>query len=270
MKQGTDAQRDSDYLEIIRSSLRICLDYKPAFGQGRHGGITLNQFQQLYQQDEFYAWFGLDSPLVYKAHKVSGGMTSIYRQVGMACQLLFSRILQDALGISTADAQWSYQIPAGKGKSRKLSLDGRIPLAALATTQSRSAVQSWLGEAATRLGVEKRIAAGLDGAVFEVRQGYKSNDAKRQNADVANASSAYMYRYLPVMVVFSVQIPTPLAERYQRARWLILRGTSHGSSVDSTYVFCREILGYNLGAFFKRNSSAIKQETMSVFKGLLQ
>ena len=270
MKQGTYAQRDLDYLEIIRTALRVCLDYKPAFGQGRKGGLTLNQFQKLYQEDEFYTWFGLDSPLFYKAHKAAGGMTSIYRQVGMACQRLFSQILQDKLRLSPSDAQWSYEMPNGKDKSRKLSLDGRIPLIKLSNPAHRSTVESWLSDAATLLGVEKRIAAKLNGAVFEVRQGYKSNDAKRQNADVANAASAYAKGYLPVMVIFSSQIPESLINRYERNRWLILRGTTHGSSVDSTYVFCYKVLGYDLGAFFNRNSSAIKQETMAVVEELLR
>jgi hypothetical protein len=110
----------------------------------------------------------------------------------------------------------------------------------------------------------------LQGCVFEVRQGYKSNDAKRQNADVSNAGNAFAHRYLPVMVLLSVQIPDNLAERYQRAHWLILRGTVSGKPTDSTYVFCRDVLGYDLAGFFRRNSAAIKAETLAVFEGLLR
>ena len=109
-----------------------------------------------------------------------------------------------------------------------------------------------------------------DRAVFEVRQGYKSNDAKRQNADVSNAANAFAYRYLPFMLLLSVQIPDNLAERYTRARWLILRGTVSGSTMESTYAFCRDVLGYDLAAFFRRNSAAIKTETLAVFEGLLR
>lgn len=46
----------------------------------------------------------------------------------------------------------------------------------------------------------------LKGAVFEVRQGYKSKDAKRQNADIANAAAAYTQAYLPCVVMLSSQI----------------------------------------------------------------
>ncbi|RJP34306.1 MAG: hypothetical protein C4547_11050 [Phycisphaerales bacterium] len=101
---------DGPYLDIIRAALRVCRDYRPAFGRGRGGGITLEQFQQIYREDEFYSWFGLDSPLVYAAHKAAGGITSVYRQVGIGCQRLFQQLLQDTLGLSAADATWSYEV----------------------------------------------------------------------------------------------------------------------------------------------------------------
>ncbi len=262
--------QDVRYLELICGALRVCLNYKPACGRGRIGGVTLEEFQRIYRDDEFYSWFGLDSPLVYAAHKAAGGMTSIYRQIGIGCQLLFHRILQDTLALSPADAAWSYKVPTTKGKSRTLALDGRITIANIAGSPRRPAVELWLKEAAARLGLKGRNAANLGGAVFEVRQGYKSNDAKRQNADVSNAASAYAYRYLPVMLLLSVQIPDNLAERYARARWLMLRGTVAGSTIDSSYAFTREVLGYDLAGFFRRNSTAIKSETLAVFEGLLK
>jgi len=121
-----------------------------------------------------------------------------------------------------------------------------------------------------QIGLKGKNAANLRGAMFEVRQGCKSNDAKRQNADVSNAASAYAFRYLPVMLLLSMQIPANLAERYTRARWLILRGTMSGTTLDSTYEFARAVLGYDLASFFRRNASAIKNDTLAVFEGLLK
>src|SRR5882672_4706483 len=95
---------DERYLALIRSALRVCLNYKPAFGHGRGDGISLERFQQIYSEDEFYSWFGLNSPLVYAAHKAAGGMTSVYRQIGIGCQMLFQRLLRDQLGLSVADS----------------------------------------------------------------------------------------------------------------------------------------------------------------------
>lgn len=261
---------DERYLDLIQNALRVCLNYKPAFGRGKGDGISLERFQQIYQEDEFYSWFGLDSPLVYAAHKAAGGMTSVYRQIGLGCQLVFQYVLQDTLALTAADATWSYIVKVKGAKSRTLALDGRIPLNKINSTAARKRVKKWLAEATDSVGLKGKAAAGLEGCVFEVRQGYKSNDAKRQNADVSNAANAFANRYLPVMVLLSVQIPANLADRYQRAQWLLLRGTVSGKSTDSTYVFCREVLGYDLAGFFRRNSDVIKAETLAVFEGLLR
>ena len=261
---------DEKYLALIRSALRVCLDYTPAFGQGKGDGITLARFQQIYGADEFYSWFGLDSPLVYAAHKAAGGMTSVYRQIGLGCQLIFQRVLEDTLGLSPAEAIWSYNVRVRGARDRKLALDGRIPLDKIADPMARDRCAAWLAEASKAVGLPHRSTEALDGCVFEVRQGYKSNDAKRQNADISNAANAFAYRYLPVMLILSLQIPGNLAARYARAHWLILRGTLHGGPTDSTYVFCRDVLGYDLVGFFRRNSKAIRIETLAVFEGLLR
>ncbi|HLY31295.1 MAG TPA: hypothetical protein VKQ36_09715 [Ktedonobacterales bacterium] len=83
---------DEPYLELIVKAIRLSASYKPMFGQGRGGGLTLEQFRSLYGADAFYSWFGLDSPLIYSAHRVSGGLTSMYRQIGFSC--LWSRCSQ--------------------------------------------------------------------------------------------------------------------------------------------------------------------------------
>lgn len=272
MTTTTPVHSDGDerYLAVIRSSLRICMSYKPAFGQGKGQGISLKDFQRIYREDEFYAWFGLDSSLVYSAHKAAGGLTSVYRQIGLGCQLVFQEVLQDMLGLTASEATWSYQVKAKGAKPRTLALDGRIPLADIKRAAVRKRVDAWLSSAAQSAGLNGKRATSLDGCVFEVRQGYKSNDAKRQNADVSNAANAFAHRYLPVMLLLSTQIPESLASRYQRAHWLILRGTVNGTAVDSTYAFTREVLGYDLAGFFRRNSNAIKAETLAVFEELLK
>ena len=109
---------DDKYLEIVSDALRVCSQYNPKFGRGKKGGYTLDEFQDLYQSDPFYSWFGLDSPLVYAAHKAAGGMTSVCRQIGIACERVFRTVLQDTLGLTTEQANWSYTVPSttkGKG-----------------------------------------------------------------------------------------------------------------------------------------------------------
>jgi hypothetical protein len=249
--------------------LAVCADYRPKFGHGRKGGLSLEQFQQLYESDPFYSWFGLSAPLMYMAHKAAGGMTSVYRQIGIGCQWVFVEILKDHLGLDDETANWSYSIRSRGSRSRRLSLDGRIPTQAVSDPQAKQRVIRWLDSAVDMLELPAASRRSLQGAVFEVRQGYKSKDSKRQNADIANASSAYAYHYLPVALLLSSQIDEDVAERYERARWLLLRGTVQGTSLDSAYVFFREVVGYDLAAFFQRHSAALKQQVETVLGKLL-
>lgn len=259
---------DTSYLETILAPVRACKTYRPKFGHGSE--FTLEQFRALYQADPFYAWFGLDSPLMYTAHRAAGGMTSIYRQIGIGCQRLFQHILIDQLGLNPEQTSWSYQIKQRGGKKRILSLDARIDPANIGDRERRTEVARWLKIAAKELEVAPALQRILKGSVFEVRQGYKSKDSKRQQADIANASAAYSATYLPVLLLLSTQIDEDVAERYRNARWLILRGSVKGSPTTSTYSFCREVLGYDLAAFFERNSGQLKIEIESILKTLLE
>ena len=86
--------KDLHYLAIVLDPIRVCARYKPKFGRGaKEEGLTLEQFQTLYHSDCFYRWFGLDNRLMYAAHKAAGGMTSVYRQIGIGCEKLFRTIL---------------------------------------------------------------------------------------------------------------------------------------------------------------------------------
>ena len=110
----------------------------------------------------------------------------------------------------------------------------------------------------------------LAAAVFEVRQGYKSKDSKRQNADLANAIAAYTQQYLPVLVVMSLQFDTDLRTRYESGRWGVLTGAiDTDDAYTSTYAFCHQILGYDLAAFFERNSGELRREVESVVSTVL-
>ncbi len=260
---------DSAYLALVSDAIRVCASYRPRFGHGRAGGFTLAQFQRLYQEDPFYSWFGLDNPLMYAAHKAAGGMTSVYRQIGIGCQWLFNRILRDQLGLDEDAANWSYKVKSSGSKDRVLSLDARIPLTSLPADSRGATVRSWLAEAAARLELTEKAKRSLEGAVFEVRQGYKSKDSKRQNADVANAANAYAHQYLPVVTVLSTQIDSDVADRYRRARWLLLVGTTGGSPFESTYAFVRDVVGYDLAAFFERNAASLRSEIDTVLRSLL-
>lgn len=259
-------EHDEEYCRIILTPLEVCRHYKPRFGHGE--AMTLEEFRALYRSDPFYSWLGLDSPLLYAAHKAAGGMTSLYRQIGIGCQRLFQKVLMDTLALSEEQSKWSYEVIRSGGKKQTLSLDGRIPLNDIRDDTRRLTLVEWLESACDAVGITTRKP--FQGAVFEVRQGYKSKDSKRQNADIANAAAAYSESYLPVLLLLSTQIDDDIAERYQSARWLILRGRTVGTALDSSYEFCRRILGYDLAQFFQRNSTTFRTEIEGILEALLR
>ena len=262
---------DKDYLEILTAYIQVCARYKPKLGRGAKGGYELDEFQRIYRADPFYNWLGLDNPLMYAAHKAAGGMTSIYRQIGIGCEFLFRRILQDQLELNDNDVRWSYTLPpAGGRKARKLHLDARIPVSSIADTARRRRVRSWMRDTARRIDVDSAVAKTLQGIVFEIRQGYKSKDSKRQNADIANAVTAYTKGLLPCAGILSLQIDEDIAQRYRNERWVVLTGlTGNASPHESIYRFCKDVVGYDLAGFFQRNSSTLKKEIEIVLTTLL-
>ncbi|WP_058867826.1 hypothetical protein [Chloracidobacterium thermophilum] len=262
---------DRHYLDIVLEPLRVCAGYKPRFGQGSKGeGLTLEQFQELYRADPFYNWFGLDNPMMYAAHKAAGGMTSIYRQIGIGCERFFRVILRDSLGLSDEAVTWSYETILPAGKKRTLYLDGRVPLAQISNNAKKQRFREWMEQAAKQVGVASKVIATLDGTVFEIRQGYKSKDAKRQNADIANAATAYTKAYLPCAAILSTQIDADVLHRYKGAKWVVLTGTVGANNpLVSTYDFMRDVVGYDLEGFFRRNSQHLRREVETILNALL-
>ncbi len=263
-------ERDQEYLAHIVNAIRVCADYRPKLGHGSVKGYSVAEFRRIYRSDPFYHWIGLDNPLMYAAHKAAGGMTSIYRQIGIGCENLFRKVLQDSLALSADDVKWSYSVKTRRGKTRTLYLDARIPMASVADTARRRAITQWIATAAGELGISDRVASTLLGVVFEVRQGYKSKDSKRQNADIANAATAYTKAYLPCAAILSLQIDDDIALRYRNERWALLTGsTTEKSPQKSLYAFMRAVVGYDLAAFFQRHSEELKTEVNAVLSKLL-
>lgn len=268
MNQPRD--KDKEYIAFILDAIRVCANYRPKLGHGARAGYSLQEFQKMYHKDPFYSWLGLDNPLMYAAHKAAGGMTSIYRQIGIGCENLFRKVLQDSLDLGEDAVRWSYTVKRVRGKVRTLYLDARIPTDVIPCPKARAAVREWIAQSAKELEVDTRVAASLQGIVFEVRQGYKSKDSKRQNADIANAATAYTKGYLPCAAILSLQIDDDIALRYRNERWILLTGnTAEKSPHKSTYAFMRQVVGYDLAAFFQRHSRVLKAEVNRALTKLL-
>ncbi len=161
---------------------------------------------------------GFDSPLMFAAHKAAGGTTSIYRQLGIGCERLFRQVPRDELDLSADQVAWSYEVlpelddddTSTLAKARVLSLDGRVELADVADSSVRGRVGDWIDQQRAAL----NISIELKGAVFEVRQGYKSADSKRVNGDLTNAAQALGHGFLPVLTIMSNQINRSVRARY--------------------------------------------------------
>lgn len=255
------------YLELFLQPILVCKDYKPKFGNSQVSeGYTLEDFKSLYGSDPFYSWIGLDSPLMYSAHKAGGGMTSVYRQVGIACEHLFRQILIDTAEYEKDEmASWSYSSKTRSGQEKKLSLDGCLGFSDIRNEGLLARSKKWLGSYCRQI----KARRPKNGIVFEVRQGYKSKDSKRQNADIDNATVAWANGYLPVFAIFSSQIDTDVVLRYRNNRCGILVGSNQDDSAISLFAFTKEVLEYDLAGFFMRNTKEIKKSINEVLEFLL-
>lgn len=261
--------RDDKYVSVLVEPIRRCRTYRPAFGQGRADeGLTVAQFKALYGGDPLYSWVGLDSDAVYAAHRAAGGITSVYRQLGIGCERLFRTIIQDQLGLTSAQSNWSYKVVGSGGKTQTLTLDARIESKHVRNPAARRQVKDWLDRTWDHLGGEED-AKPQRGAVFEVRQGYKSADSKRQNADLRNAVQAYTQGYLPVIAIFSQQVSATVAKRYRANKMPVLIGELNGDDLTSTFQFVSGVLGYDIVAFFERNADRIRSDVVSILETLL-
>ncbi len=264
-------KKDQKYFDIIMEPLLFCKNYKPKFGHGGRKGYNLKQFREFYSSDPFYHWMGLDTPLMYTAHKAAGGMTSVYRQLGIGCERLFRTILQDQFGLTDEQSRWSYKVARAGGREGTLSLDARIDMENITKKRKHRKLEIWMLEAAIILDINPKVQEALKGVVFEVRQGYKSKDSKRQNADIANAATAYTKGYLPCASILSMQIDNDIAIRYTTEKWLLLKGSiQNDNSHESVYAFMDQVVGYDLSGFFERNKKSFKRKIAVVLKSLLE
>ena len=262
-------ERDPYYVALLLDALKECENYRPAFGSEGVDGVSLESFRQLYASDPLYHWVGLDSPMMYAAHKAAGGMTSVYRQLGIGCERLVREVVKDNLNLTADRVAWSYKYEKENGAPGVHTLDARIDTEHLKDGRARTRLAAWLAAVAQSLRLPPRRAKALRGTVFEVRQGYKSADSKRQNADLRFGMRAYNENYLPVVALVSTQVSAPVCRRYRSAQLLVLLGSLEDDERVSTFAFLRKVVGYDLAAFFGRNSERLRSEFTKVLAVLL-
>ncbi len=261
-------QFDEQLLEIFLAPVRKCALYKPAFGKGKSEGLTLSGFRALYGSDYFYAWLGLDDPSVYAAHKAAGGLTSVYRQIGIGSERLFRSILNHSLGLSESQLNWSYDYQKPDGKFGTHTLDAAIRLEDLSDRDSNR-IKEWLSLSQQTVGSSSSGVIAPVGVVFEVRQGYKSADSKRQNADLRYGVRAYQAGLLPAFAIMSSQVSEPVLRRYRSDGMLVLTGVLDNDPTVSTFAFLNQVVGFNLEGFFERNRKRLQTEIKQIIVELL-
>jgi hypothetical protein len=266
-KSATASSADRRIVEIFLEPIRKCAAYTPAFGHGDSDGLTLSDFHSLYGQDPFYAWIGLNDPLLYAAHKAAGGLTSVYRQVGVGSERLLRALIMQSLHLKSHDIDWRYQYDKPDGRKGVHILDAKIASTMLGE-DARSVFEAWMKGALSKV-KSTSGARGLTGAAFEIRQGYKSADSKRQNADLRFGIRAYQAGLLPVFAILSAQVSDPVIRRYRSDGMLVLTGLPDKDPTVSTFAFFKDVIGYDLASFFKRNSKSIRREIRAIVKSLL-
>ena len=259
---------DTHFIEKFLEPIRICVNYRPAFGQSGSGGIDLPAFQELYGGDPFYAWIGLDDPLVYSAHKTAGGLTSVYRQIGVGTEHLLCEIIRSTLGLNDVQTAWRYQYGKPDGKQGVHILDARISLEDLEEAH-RQSLREWIYSAGPHIGLNAAKLKRINGVVFEIRQGYKSADSKRQNADLRFGMSTYQEGLLPAFMILSRQVSETVIARYKNNNMAVMTGVLANDPQASTFAFFKQIIGYDLAAFFERNTVALKSEVLHIVRALL-
>jgi len=256
---------DKELLSVFLDPIRKSGKYKPAFGLGRKTGISLNEFEEIYSEDLFYNWIGLNTSSVYSAHKAAGGLTSVYRQIGVGAESLFRLIVVASLQVPREDVSWNYSYTKANGKEGVHTLDALIKHSMGGKKYPK--ILDWLNGSKKFLSLSQ--STNLDGAVFEVRQGYKSADSKRQNADLRFGMRSYQVDLLPVVCVFSSQVSFPVIKRYRSDGMLVLTGVDSSDPYLSTFAFVKDVLGYDMESFFSRNSTEIQSTVQSVVNRLL-
>ncbi len=255
---------DEEYREILLRPIRTCLNYTPKMGGDEQ--VDVQGFISLYGEDPLYHWVGFDTPSLFAIHKAAGGMTSLYRQLGIGVERLAKTVLKNTFHLNDEQVNWGYKHITDDGKNKERKLDSRIRLVDIDNDFARKRVELWLVGAKKRLDIK----AFLNGVVFEIREGYKSADSKRQNADLENSANALGAGYLMTMMVMSNQVNNTVYNRYKNGNLLVLRGNLDNDPHISTYAFFKNVIGYDLAGFFERNSEVLRSEIGNIIKNIIE
>lgn len=88
---------------------------------------------------------GLDNELMYLAAKAGGGQTSIYRHLGDGMERLVRQIFIDEYQLTEEEVNWGYVITEDNGTQTHRTLDGRLDLSMIRSTEKAEILADWYG-----------------------------------------------------------------------------------------------------------------------------
>jgi len=71
-------------------------------------------------------------------------------------------------------------------------------------------------------------------------------------------------------MILSQQVNDAVIDRYRKDKMAVLTGTLDGNALSSTFTFLKQVVGFDLEAFFRRNSETLRIETLTIIRSLLE
>ncbi len=252
-----DCQNDLEVAlyDIVMQHLGKLKGYVP--GPVKKAGGTKEDLIKRYKADPLYSIFGLDS-VEYIAATLGGGtVTSIHRKLGDIYEECVKSVFQRKLSLSYDQLSYRAKIMSGTKEEVRVA-DAFIRFEEVKNVRRRNAIRDYCQAELHKLSDDPKVA--LVGVGMEIRHCYQTGDAKRTQADEAMARHFLISGVLPVMPLFCDQSNPSVIHRY-RSVWIIKQG---GESYD----LIKQLSGFNLYDFMKRNRSDFRRPVIKMLKGL--
>jgi hypothetical protein len=245
---------DQSLFDIVMEHLAKLSDYRP--GPIKKAGGTRGHLLKRYQEDPVYSIFGLDSIEYLGATLAGGSVTSIHRKLGDIYEGCVRAVFMHAFDLAAEDVVYSATIRSGttdqsRSADTYLQFD-RLP------AEARKRIGKFCQQELQQLTASPQIR--LIGVGMEVRHCYATGDSKRTQADEAMARHLLVSGILPIMPLFCDQSNPGIVQRY-RSVWVIKQGMQ-------SYDMIREMSGYDLYEFMKRNKKDFRRPVLNLLRSL--
>ena len=245
---------DQSLFDIVMEHLAKLSDYRP--GPIKKAGGTRGHLLKRYQEDPVYSIFGLDSIEYLGATLAGGSVTSIHRKLGDIYEGCVRAVFMHAFDLAAEDVVYSATIRSGttdqsRSADTYLQFD-RLP------AEARKRIGKFCQQELQQLTATPQIR--LIGVGMEVRHCYATGDSKRTQADEAMARHLLVSGILPIMPLFCDQSNPGIVQRY-RSVWVIKQGMQ-------SYDMIREMSGYDLYEFMKRNKKDFRRPVLNLLRSL--